>query len=204
MDGQLYYGANVPVSPSLRFSVDSTLIKARKMLQSLESLVRRGRFLFGVAQEHNDVKLDDLVDKWEDVVRNVIVQLKTHDSSNVSMRKFVATQLGLEWDRLGFSDAESEEVEEVEEDEEVDGAEEGEKQKESERESTNDNENDGNFSHIHLGTIATRKRTMPPLPRPNLVKLRNLETARSVLGREESADADSRQIKRCSQDEDGC
>lgn len=96
-------------TPSYKHSVDLEISKfKRTTLSSFESTLRQAKLLQSIRSSGEDEKLIELIDKWENAIKEVIKELYSHQTGDRSMKKFVK-KLGLNWDDLGFSDQEDEE-----------------------------------------------------------------------------------------------
>lgn len=98
---------------SSQFTVDTEMLKyKRNQLPAYESLLRQVKLLQSIRSSGEEDKLIELIDKWENVTRDVIKELFNQQAAGGSLKKFVK-KLGLKYEELGFED-EDEESEEVE------------------------------------------------------------------------------------------
>jgi hypothetical protein len=100
--------------PSL-YSIEPEISKYKKSsLTTSESLLRQIKLLQSIRSSGEEEKLIGLIDKWENVTREVIKELFNKQSGGTgSLRKFVKG-LGLKYEDLGFDEGSSEEGEEEE------------------------------------------------------------------------------------------
>lgn len=81
-------------------------------MTTYESLLRQVKLLQSIRASGEEDKLIELIDKWENVTREVIMELFNHQTAGGgSLRGFVK-RLGLDYEDLGFEDGDSEDCDE--------------------------------------------------------------------------------------------
>ncbi len=100
----------------INLSIDIEVMKYKKnQLTTYESLLRQVKLLQSIRASGEEDKLIELIDKWETVTREVVMELFTHQTTGGgSLRAFVK-RLGLDYEDLGFEDGDSDDC--VDEDE---------------------------------------------------------------------------------------
>ena len=101
-----------------KYSIEFELLKYKKFhLTTFESLLRQIKLLQSIRSSGEEDKLIALIDKWENVSRDVIKELFNQQEGGMgSLKKFVK-KLGLKYEDLGFDEESSSEEEEEEEEE---------------------------------------------------------------------------------------
>lgn len=95
------------------FSIDSEVTKfKRTRLIPMESLLRQAKLMESFKISGEDQKFIGLIEKWEFASKEVLKELFNHQAAGNtgSMKKFVK-KLGLDYDKLGFSEDSEDEIE---------------------------------------------------------------------------------------------